>query len=187
MIHWNIAALVGVPGVGKTSLCISAAGVLGYRYVNYGDLMLDVAKSQDLATNRDEMFNLSIEVQERLWKTAAIKIKNMQVSPKKILVDLHGVDRSNIGYIISLPIGIISPDIIIVVESSYENIIQRRKSDEFRKRAVENIESIDEYMNILRMSMVAYSVIYGSHLTLLENDDFEKCLNELIEVLSESY
>jgi adenylate kinase len=187
MIHWNIAALVGVPGVGKTSLCISAAGVLGYRYVNYGELMLDVAKSRDLATNRDEMFNLSIEVQEYLWKTAAIKIKNMQVSSKKILVDLHGVDRSNIGYIISLPIGIISPDIIIVVESSYENIIQRRKSDEFRERELENFESIDEYMNILRMSMVAYSVIYGSHLTLIENDDFEKCLNELIKVLSESY
>lgn len=58
MIHWNIAAIVVVSGVGKTSLCTNVVKVLGYRYVNYGNLMLDVAKSLDLAINRDELFNL---------------------------------------------------------------------------------------------------------------------------------
>jgi adenylate kinase len=28
MIHWNIAAIVGVSGVGKTSLCTNVAKVL---------------------------------------------------------------------------------------------------------------------------------------------------------------
>ncbi|MDD3985728.1 MAG: AAA family ATPase [Methanobacterium sp.] len=183
MIHWNIAAIVGVSGVGKTSLCTCAAKVLGYRYVNYGNLMLDVARSLDLALNRDELFNLDIKVQESIWKTAAYKIKDMQLSSNKILVDLHGVDQSNIGYIISLPIGIISPDIIIIVESSYENIIYRRRSDKIRNRRLESLEYIMEYMNILRMSMVAYSVIYGSNLVILENDDFKICLDEIVKIL----
>ena len=50
MVGWNIATLVGVPGVGKTSLCRYAAGALGYRHVNYGELMLDVAMSNDMAS-----------------------------------------------------------------------------------------------------------------------------------------
>ena len=58
MVDWNIAALVGVPGVGKTSLCRSAARALGFRHVNYGELMLEVAMSRDLASNQEEMFKL---------------------------------------------------------------------------------------------------------------------------------
>ena len=183
MNHWNIVAIVGVSGVGKTSLCTSAAKLLGYRYVNYGNLMLDVARSLDLAITRDELFNLDIKVQESIGKTAAYNIKNMQLSSNKIIVDLHRIDQSNIGYIISLPIGIIFPDIIIIVESSYENIIYRRRSDKNRKRRLDSLEYIMEYMNILRMSMAAYSVIYGSNLIILENNDFRKCLDEMVKIL----
>ena len=35
--------------------------------------------------------------------------------------------RISLGYIISLPVGIISPEIIVLVESSNENIIQEKK------------------------------------------------------------
>lgn len=128
-------------------------------------------------------FLIYIKVQESIWKAAAYKIKYMQLSSNKIIVDLHGVDKSNIGYIISLPIGIISPDIIIIVESSYENIIYRRRSDKIRNRPLESMEYIMEYMNILRMSMVAYSVIYGSNLSILENDNFKTCLDEIVKIL----
>ena len=93
MIDWNIAALVGVPGVGKTSLCKIAARDSGYLHVNYGELMLDISMSQDLASNQDELFNLDIEVQQSIWKAAANQVLEMKKSSKKILLDLHGVDR----------------------------------------------------------------------------------------------
>ena len=183
MVDWNIAALVGVPGVGKTSLSRSAARALGYDHVNYGELMLEVAMSRDLASNQEEMFKLEFDVQQSIWKDAAIKVEKMKEFSTKILIDLHGVDQSDMGYIISLPIEIISPELIVVVESSYENIIMRRYSDESRIRFIENMKSVKEHMEILRMSMLAYSVIYGSYITFLDNYDFEKCLIELKEIL----
>ncbi len=183
MYNWNIAALVGVPGVGKTSLCQRAARELGFKHVNYGELMLDVAISDNLASNQDEMFKLDLEVQQSIWKAAADRVLEMRGSSNKIILDLHGVDLSDIGYIISLPVEIITPDLIIIVESSYDRIIMRRYGDTSRKRTLEDMIDVKERMAILRMSMIACSVIYGSYLTLLDNDNFEKCLNELKEVL----
>ncbi len=184
MVDWNIAALVGVPGVGKTSLCKCAAGALGYKYVNYGELMLDVAMSNGLASNQDEMFKLDIEVQQSIWLSAANKVNDMEKFSNKIIVDLHGVDKSEIGYIISLPIEIITPDLIVIVESSYENIIMRRYHDKSRVRVLENLKEVTEHMEMLRMSMMACSVIHGSYLNLIDNDNFDKCLNELKHILS---
>jgi len=87
--------------------------------------MLDVAMSKKLASNQDEIFKLDLEVQQSIWEDAAYRVKEMKVTSGKILLDLHGVDLSEIGYIISLPIEIITPDLIIIIESSYENIIKR--------------------------------------------------------------
>lgn len=184
MVDWNIAALVGVPGVGKTSLSKSLARARGYRHVNYGELMLEVAMSKGLASNQDEMFELKFEVQESIWKEAGFRVKKLAESSTKILMDLHGVDGSKMGYLISLPIEIVSPDIIVVVESSYENIVNRRISDITRNRHVEDLQSVFEHMNILRLSMMACSVICNAYMSVVDNDDFNTCLDELDYVLS---
>lgn len=184
MVDWNITALVGVPGVGKTSLSKCLARARGYRHVNYGELMLEVAVSEGLASTQDEMFKLDFEVQEFIWKSAAFRIKKFSENSDKILMDLHGVDNSKRGYLISLPFEIISPDMVVVVESSYENIINRRNYDRTRDRISEDFKSLNEHMKILRMSMMACSVICNSYLCVIENNDFDTCLKELDDVLS---
>ena len=180
MVHWNVAAVVGVPGVGKTSLCRRASESLGYTYVNYGELMLELACERDLAHNLPELFKLNINIQHEIWRAAALKIKDKC----NVLVDLHGVDHSESGYILSLPIEILKPDIIVIVESSYENILMRRQLDILKKqRIIENFKTFSQHNNILRVSMAVCSVILGCNLLILDNNNFDNSLNKLKEVL----
>lgn len=172
--------MVGVPGVGKTSLCKLASESVGYRYVNYGELMLQISEEEGMASTQEEMFRLPLDLQHIIWKKAASRIKDQ----KGVLVDLHGIDRSPVGYLISLPLEILSPEIIIIVESSCENILNRRISDLNKPRPVEDMSSIKEHMGLLRVSMAVSSALLGSYFAVLENNDFKKSLSDLETFLS---
>lgn len=179
MVHWNLAAVVGVPGVGKTSLCRLAAQSSEYNYINYGELMLHIAKNEKTASTLEEMFKLSLDLQHSIWRRAASVIKDQ----KDVLVDLHGLDRSYEGYLISLPLEILSPEIIIIIESSYGNIIKRRTADPDKPRPIEYRAKITEQMELLRTSMAVCSAFLGSYFTVLENNDFQASLNDLKTLL----
>ncbi|MCC7557761.1 MAG: adenylate kinase [Methanobacteriaceae archaeon] len=177
---WNIAAVVGVPGVGKTTICKSVSRAIGCHYVNYGDLMLEIAQKNNLASTDDEMFSLDINIQEKIWKTAALQIKELE----NVLVDLHGVDQSNIGYILSLPIEILTPDLIIIIQAPYEDVLTRRIGDKSKKRIMESFKVFKEHKNILKISMSVCSVICGCTFSIIENDDFRECQEKMIDVLT---
>lgn len=194
--------MVGVPGVGKTSLAKEAAKSLGYHYINYGELMLEFAKKGKYASNQEEMFKLSLELQYDIWLEAAHYIRDLTEDKEDckgltkdcknpsynkdsngILVDLHGLDRSKKGYLISLPLEIFKPQIIIVVESTYNHIIQRRINDQERKRLIEGWKSLNQEMELLRNSMVICSTLLGSYFVVMKNQEFEKSLIRLKKYL----
>ena len=180
MVHWNLAAAVGVPGVGKTSLCRQASEYLGYNYVNYGELMLSIAGRDDLAYDLPELFSLDVHIQHNIWRAAALEIKGKS----NVLVDLHGMDHFERGYVLSLPIEILKPDIIVVIESSYDNILLRRRKDIGKKqRSIEEFHAFREHKDILRVSMAVCSVLSGCNLVFLENNEFSNTLSRLIKVL----
>ena len=67
--------LVGIPGVGKTTLLTTMVEILkdhkkNVVVINYGSLMFDVAKENGLQ-DRDELRKLSVSEQQRLQKIAA--------------------------------------------------------------------------------------------------------------------
>lgn len=177
-LPYDVVVVTGVPGVGKTTLCRRVSEDLGYNYINYGDLMLDIAKSMGLASTDLELFSLDIDTQQKIWNTAALKIKDMN----KVLVDLHGIDQSPIGYILSLPIEVIFPDIIVIIESSKDNILQRRHKDT-KERIIDTIKSLEEHIIILRTSMASCSAILGCNFIILKNDDFKECLAKMNDLL----
>ena len=180
MVHWNLAAMVGVPGVGKTSLCRRASQSLGYDYVNYGELMLQIAGQRGLAYNLSELLKLDIDVQHEIWRTAALRIKDED----DVLLDLHGIDHFEVGYILSLPIEILKPDLIVVIEASYDNVLKRRQKDILeKKRDIQGLKGFNEHKEMLRISMAICSVILGCNFLILENNNFDSSLNRLKEVL----
>jgi len=181
MVQWNVAAVVGVPGVGKTSLCRKAAEQIGSTHVNYGDLMLEIARQKGLAETDSEMFSLDLDVQHRIWRAAALKASSMS----NIILDLHGIDVSPIGYITSFPVEIVSPDIVVIVESSYENVLKRRQSDKSKNRVLEDFKDLNEHMNLLRSSVAAFSVFSGYTFMVVDNNNFDECLEEIVTVLGE--
>jgi adenylate kinase len=172
MVRWNLAVVVGVPGVGKTSLSHHAAQSLGYNHINYGELMLQLASKSELASTLEGMFQLPLDLQHRIWLKAASLIKDQE----DVLVDLHGLDRSSKGYLISLPVEILSPQIIILVEASFEDIIRRRIHDKSKSRPLENIK---EHMMLLRVAMANCSALMGCPLVILENNDFSKTIDQM--------
>lgn len=196
--------MVGVPGVGKTSLCREVSQLKGYHYINYGELMLEFAEKGEHASTQEEMFKLPLETQYDIWLEAAHYIKYLtdyfkdsvgdskkeyedlagnKSDSKCVLVDLHGLDRSKKGYLISLPLEIIKPQIIIVLESSYDQIIQHRTNDPKRIRPIEGLKSLNQEMEFLRNSMAVCSAMLGSFCAVLENDEFEESLIRLQKYL----
>ncbi len=167
--------MVGVPGVGKTSLCREASSSTGYRYVNYGELMLEIAKQHEVASTLQGIFELPLDSQYRIWREAASRIADQN----DVLVDLHGLDKSREGYLISLPLETLKPEIIILVESSYDTIIKRRINDRERARPVEDWKTLKQEMELLRTSMAVCSTLLNSYFRILDNDEFEESANTL--------
>lgn len=172
-------AVVGVPGVGKTSLCSDISLNSNYLHLNYGELMLEIAQNKGLASTLPEMFLLDLSIQHDIWKTVAFQIKNK----KNILLDLHGLDHFKVGYLISLPFEIINPDIIIIIESAYEDIIQRRIADSLKDRILDRQSTFNEHVKMLRLAMISVSASLGCNLTIINNYDFETCLKEFELIL----
>jgi adenylate kinase len=181
MPRWERAVVVGVPGVGKSSLCRAASHNLGYKYVNYGELMLEIALKDGSASTLPEMFQLDLEVQHYIWERAALSIKD----EREVLLDLHGVDHFREGYLISLPFEILPPDIIIIIEAPYTDILRRRTYDSSKKRLMENFQTIKEHMGILRLSMSSISARLGCGVAIIKNHDFGSCLDDLQLILGE--
>lgn len=180
---WSIknnfyVAVVGVPGVGKTTICKKVSKKINLPYINYGDLMLEIAKRKKLARDDKELFSLDIDTQRKIWEEAAIRIRKIDAA----MIDLHGVDQSPIGYIISLPINYIVPKLIILVESEPGQILLQRKTDT-KMRIKDTLKTLKEHINILRISMIICSSMLGSKLYILKNIKLEESVKEMAWVI----
>lgn len=175
----------GVPGTGKTTVLEKAISESKkYKIVNYGNLMFEEAKIKKLVENRDEMRKLSPKVQKEIQKNAAKKIGDME----NIVVDTHASISTPIGYLPGLPEWVlkeIMPDVIVLIESTPEEISRRRSKDVSRKRDVEESEGIKEHQEMNRAVAMAYATITGATVKVIKNPDggLELSSKELSKIL----
>ncbi len=168
--------LVGIPGVGKTTLLTTMVEILkdhkkNVVVINYGSLMFDVAKENGL-TDRDQLRKLSVFEQQRIQKIAAEQISNRE--EEVVIIDTHAFVNSPEGYYPGLPehvLKIIKPTNFVSVSAKPEEIYNRRMKDDTRNRDKITLANIKKELDVQSGMMSACAVITGSPLRLVLNGE----------------
>jgi len=168
--------LVGIPGVGKTSLLTKIVDILKNKnikvnVISYGTLMFDVAKENGLQ-DRDGLRKLPISEQQNLQKIAAEKIATQ--SEEIVIIDTHAFITSTEGYYPGLPehvLKIIKPSNFISVAAKPEEIYNRRMKDETRNRDNITLINIRKELEYQTGMISACAVITGRPVRHILNDE----------------
>ena len=159
--------IVGIPGVGKTTLVSKIVQILNKKKTkvgvySFGTLMLTEAKKNGIK-NRDNIRNLSIHKQKNLQKLAATKIS--KITDDVVIIDTHAFISTSAGFYPGLPdhvLKIIEPANFISVSARPEEIYNRRMNDKTRNRLISTIESIKKELAVQDAMLSSCSVLSGS-------------------------
>lgn len=162
--------VVGIPGVGKTTVVEKAARILSARVVTFGTVMFEEASRLGWVTGRDEMRAMPVEKQRRLQNLAAAKISRGKDSV--LFVDTHLFIRTTEGMWPGLPFDVVrgmKPTHLVLVEATPKEIMARRSSDKTRTRDVLSIGALASELTLGRTFLVSASASTGAPMLLLMN------------------
>jgi adenylate kinase len=169
------AVIVGIPGVGKTTVITRAAEMLNEKrkttVVVFGTVMFEEAKRMGLKS-RDEMRRMPVEDQRRLQEMAAQRIAEMK--DDIVLVDTHLFINTAEGYYPGLPmrlLNIMKPTNMVMVAADAGEIAERRKSDQTRQRDIISAESIQRELDISRVMVASCSILTGAPFAIIMNNN----------------
>lgn len=182
--------LVGIPGVGKTTLLTKMVDILKDHHknvivINYGSLMFDVAKENGLE-DRDLLRKLSVTEQQRLQKLAAETIATHE--EEVVIIDTHAFINSPEGYYPGLPehvLKIIRPSNFVSVAAKPEEIYNRRMKDDSRNRDKITIDNIKKELDYQSGMISACAVITGSPVRHVLNGEgkVEEAADKIIKAI----
>lgn len=176
--------VTGVPGVGKSSVMDGAAKAKGLKVVNYGSVMLDVAKRVAGVKDRDEMRRMPMDINRRVQVEAAEQIYAMG----DVIVDTHATIKTPKGYWPGLPVWVLDklrPDTIVLVEADPTEVHARRSADPSRARDADTAETIREHQEMNRAAAMAYAALTGATVKIVMNrqGQVERAVEEMLRVL----
>ncbi|MEA2034999.1 MAG: adenylate kinase [Euryarchaeota archaeon] len=182
--------ITGVPGVGKTTVINGALEALKnegveYRSVNFGSCMFDAALKKGLADDRDAMRKLDQNVQRDLQKSAARSIAEIK---SNVIIDTHCTVNTPKGFLAGLPLWVLEelkPDIVVLVETDSDQILNRRLSDDSRIRDMEGFSGIESHQQFNRFMAASYAMVTGCTVKIIMNSDFllENAIADMVDLL----
>ena len=183
----KVVVVVGIPGSGSTTVLKHALEDLDYINVNYGDVMLEIAQSEGLVEDRDQLRRLSPEKQKKIQKAAAKNIRERS-EETNIIVDTHCTIKTPTGFLPGLPQWVLEelqPNMFVLIEADPEEIFMRRISDKTRTRDMEMLKEIDLHQQMNRAAAMAYATLTGATVKIIENHNnrLENAVQEMKKIL----
>jgi adenylate kinase len=186
--------VVGIPGVGKTTVISRTAEILNKRgtqtaVVVFGTIMFEEARKLGI-NNRDAMRRESIEVQRHMQDLAARRIADLK--DNIVIVDTHLFINTNEGYYPGLPLHlleVIKPTNIVMVAARPEEIANRRRIDETRDRDISSVEDIQYQLDISKVMVTTCSVLTGCPFIIImnSNNKIDETASNIVKALSDNY
>jgi len=183
--------VVGVPGVGKTTVITKAAERLNQLGSNtqvlvFGSIMFDEARKMGIR-DRDEMRKLSVTTQRRLQEMAARSIS--AVLSVNIMIDTHLFINTGEGRYPGIPqslLDVLSPTHLVMISADPEEIFVRRMQDDTRSRDLISIASIKNDLEVATIMIATSSVLTGAPFKIIFNhrDKLHEAVSELVEIIS---
>ena len=185
--------IVGVPGVGKSTIISNATSTLQKKgtpliTVVFGSVMFDEAKKLGI-NNRDQIRKLTVDVQQRLQNMAADHITSM--SDLLVVVDTHLFIKTQSGYYPGLPMNLIlklNPERLILITANPEEILNRRKNDGTRTRDLISDDEIKRDIEVSLSMISSLSILTGAPFEIIHNHDnmIDSATSLLVELLEKS-
>ena len=182
--------VVGVPGVGKTTVVEAAASAWkGSRLVTFGTVMLEEGLRLKWINHRDELRKMPVEKQTRLQRVAALKIARMKGSV--LFIDTHLFIRTPEGFWPGLPLHVVTalkPTHLVLIEADSEVIVSRRTRDPTRYRDVVSEKELEAELLLARTLLTTASSISGAPMMILRNEEgkVEETVQRLTDALKEA-
>ena len=183
----KVVVVAGIPGSGSTTVLENTLRDLEYLNVNYGDVMLEIARERGLVENRDQMRTLEPGVQKEIQRAAAKSIRERSLE-NNIIVDTHCTIKTPAGFLPGLPVWVLEelePDMFVLVEADPEEIFTRRISDTSRNRDMESLQEIDLHQQMNRAAAMAYATLTGATVKIVKNhnNQLESAVSEMKNIL----
>jgi len=178
--------VMGLPGAGKTTVLQGAvAGFGDWKVLNYGDMMLEIAKGERLVRERDEMRKLPLKEQRRVQDMVGDKLSGMK---GKVILDTHCSVHTLTGYMPGLPfeqLRKLNVDYLVFIAAPPRDIASRRQRDTTRKRDAVSIEDIERDMLVNIAYLCAYSTLSGATASIIMNADgkLDEAVGKLKEII----
>jgi adenylate kinase len=136
--------------------------------------------------NRDEMRKLSVEEQRRLQEKVASRIATIR--DDFVIIDTHLLVNTDEGYYPGIPMHLletIKPSNIIMIAADPQEVLNRRKQDQSRKRDILPEVEVQNELNISKVLIACCSVVSGSpFLTIMNNNnEIDKAAHTVANVL----
>lgn len=182
--------IVGVPGVGKSTIITNATETLqkkgtSVKTVVFGSVMFEEAKKLGI-NDRDKLRKLTIDVQQKLQNMAAEHISNLNDSV--VFVDTHLFIKTQSGYYPGLPMNLIlkmNPQRLILITANSDEILNRRKKDTTRTRDLISEDEIHRDIQVSMSMISSLSILTGAPFEIIYNHDdgIDSATTQLVELL----